>query len=552
MSDNNGFLSNYGNKNGEQAPKKLTFEQKSGFKKPERGGPRPPETGKNRWVVWAAAGGALVVLVVVLVIVLSGGGVTVIDFSDKTITDAKLWANENGVMLSQKEDYSDTVAQGGIVAQDIAPGEKVPRGGFLTLTVSLGHDMGVMVPLPDFMSMTSDAVKKWADDNFMNKVRVSAEYSDTVPEGHVISFTVNDTTAVTEVRRDTSVVVIVSKGREEAAATIKVPDLKAKSLAECYTWAKDNGVTLTVKEEYDDYIPAGTIMSQSVKADELVSTGGEIVLVVSKGKRIIVPDFSDYTKEQATTVASGLGLPINITEKYSSSSTGRLISQSVEAGSVYETGDLVELNYSLGNKIVVASYVGQTRDAFEAWANGLNEQGAKITVKATEAKSSQPRGAIIYQDVANKTVSYRVTITITVSAGKVVYVPDFTGPMDGNYNNAVTREKAIAMCEAAGLIPVFAEDNTGGVLPGEVWSQSLAPGAETSEGTKITLLYKTPSTVSVPSLAGKTAAEARAWLNILDIVFADGVEDGVVTAQSLSASSTVAAGSVLTLTMSGP
>ena len=112
----------------------------------------------------------------------------------------------------------------------------------------------------------------------------------------------------------------------------------------------------------------------------MIAKGSEIVLVVSKGKKITVPDFSDYTKEQASAAASGLGLPVTITEKYSSSSTGRLISQSIEAGSIYENGELLELIYSLGNKIVLASYEGQTRDALESWAQSLNDQGARLIV----------------------------------------------------------------------------------------------------------------------------------------------------------------------------
>jgi beta-lactam-binding protein with PASTA domain len=228
-----------------------------------------------------------------------------------------------------------------------------------------------------------------------------------------------------------------------------------------------------------------------------------------------------------------------------------MISQSIEAGSIYEAGDLLELTYSLGNKIVIASYEGQTRDALESWAQSLNDQGARLSIRATETKSSQPRGTIIYQDKANTTVSYRTTINITVSAGNVVYVPDFTGPQDGNYNNAITREKAIAMCEEIGLIPVFVQDGTGGVLPGEVWSQSIAPGTETSEGTTITLLFKPAGTVTVQNFSGMSASEARNHLNSLDIQFSDGIEEGTVTAQSLPAGSTVAAGSVMTLTMSG-
>ncbi len=563
MSDNNSFLSNYGKDNGGEKKdvtpaKPFAYEQKSSFKKPERKEPRPPQSDdkKKRLMIALIAGGGALVVLIVLLLLLLGGGIEVLDFKGKKLSDAQLWANENGVNISTETAFSDTVDEGNVIEQDTPAGTRVSKGSFITLVVSKGHDLSVTLPLPDLMSMTADEVQSWADANFMTKVRITSEFSPDIAQGRVIRFEINDNTVVDEVRRDTPIYVIVSKGAEEAAATVKVPDFKTKSLAECYAFASENGITLTIDEQYDDYVPAGTIMSQSVKEDQMISKGSEIILVVSKGAMITVPNFSNYTKEQATALAAELGLPVTITEKYSSSSAGRLISQSIAAGSIYNSGDLLELNYSLGNSIVVASYVGQTRDTLESWAKELNELGAKLSIKATEAKSSHPRGTIIYQDKANMSVGYRTTINITVSAGKVVYVPDFTGPGDANYNNAITREKAIAMCEEVGLIPVFVKDATGGVLAGEIWSQSLKPGTEVSEGTTITLLYKPTGTVTVPNFIGKSkeVALSAKYVNKLTIIIVD--EGGtVVTSQTLSAESTVAAGSTITLTLgsdSGP
>ncbi len=570
MSDNNSFLSNYSKKDGEQSsevsapekkaadissPKSFNYEQKSGFMKPERKeprSPRPDDSNRKRLVTAIAVGGGALVVIIVVLLLLLGGGIEVKDFTKGKLTDAQLWANENGMIITTESAYDDTVEEGYVISQDVQAGSKIKKGSFIKLVVSLGHDLSVTLPLPDLESMTADQVQAWADENFMTKVRITAEYSANIPSGQVIRYEINDNTVVDEVRRDTPIYVIVSKGAEEAAATVKAPDFKTKSLAECYAFAAENGLTLTVKEEFDDYVPAGTIMSQSVKVDEMIAKGSEVVLVVSKGKMITVPDFSDYTKEQASAVASELGLPVTITEKYSSSSTGRLISQSIEEGSVYEDGKLLELTYSLGNKIVLASYVGQTRDALESWAQGLNDQGARIKISATEAKSNQPRGTIIYQDKTSTSVSYKTTINITVSAGNVIYVPDFTGPQDRNYNNAITREKAIVMCEELGLIPVFLQDGTGGVLPGEIWSQSIAPGTEVDEGTTITLLFKPAGTVTVPNFVGASADESKYHLISLNIIFVGDTEGGsVVVSQSLAANSTVAAGSVITLTMSG-
>ena len=77
-------------------------------------------------------------------------------------------------------------------------------------------------------------------------------------------------------------------------------------------------------------------------------------------------------------VANQLGIPITIRERYSSYPVGAFISQSIKAGSEYNTGDILEINYSLGNEIVIQSFVKTNRDLIEKWAKELNAQGASI------------------------------------------------------------------------------------------------------------------------------------------------------------------------------
>jgi beta-lactam-binding protein with PASTA domain len=42
------------------------------------------------------------------------------------------------------------------------------------------------------MSMTRQEIDAWAAENFMTKVRITTEYSDTVEAGRVIRFEIND------------------------------------------------------------------------------------------------------------------------------------------------------------------------------------------------------------------------------------------------------------------------------------------------------------------------------------------------------------------------
>ncbi len=573
MSDNNDFLSSYGKKSEPEkpvseivikdAPLPSYYEQKSNFKPPERRDDLPPvPPSRKKLIVGLAVGAGVVVLVVALLLILLNLGTTMIDLKGWTQTDAELWARDKGVQLQVAEAYNDEYDEGVVFEQSVAAGERVKKGDFIQVSVSQGHDLAITLSLPDLKSMTMEQVQKWADDNFMTKVRITTEFSDTVPSGSVISFEVNDDRVTGDmVRRDSPVYVVVSKGPEdEAALQVTIPDFKTMSIGECYTFANENGLTLVVNEQYDDYATAGTIISQSVKAQEKVARGTEITLVVSLGKKVLVPDFSDYTKEGAAAKAAELGITATVTERYSGSSAGRFISQSISAGSVYEAGDILELSYSLGNKVVVGSYVGQTLDAIQGWAQGLSEQGASIKISVTYTTSSSPAGTIIYQSPANKEISYKSTISVTVSSGKVVYVPDFVADgaaYDGTYSTAITREDAMEMCESAGLIPVFKSGSSAGRLPGEVYAQSIDAGTEATEGTTITLYYVPSATTSVPDFVTggtMTKQQAVAYGNILRIVFVEGdsyMGDGtdVVVAQSVPVGSEVACGTTIVLTL---
>ena len=488
-----------------------------------------------------------------------GRGTAVIDLTDWSVNDAQLWASENNVKLQVAEDFNDQFEEGKIISQNPAAGAMVKKGGFIKITVSLGHDLTVALPLPDLKSMTKAEIDNWSAQNFMTKVRITTEYNDEVPSGRVISFEINDNTVVDEVKRNTPIYIIVSKGpKEQTAVLVTVPNFKEMTVPQCYQFADENGISIKIVDDFDDYAPSGSIIDQSEKAEEKVSQGTEIILTVSKGKKILLPDFLAYTKEQAAAAAANLGITVTISERYSSQSSGAFLSQSIAAGSVYQSGAVLELAYSLGNKIILPSFVGQTRDSIETWAKGFNDQGAKIVVSVSSTQSNSPKGQIIYQSPAGKTISYSSTVKITVSRGKAIFVPDFVGPAGADYSQAITRDEALAMCEAQNIIPIFVEADQTGRLPGEIWSQSIAAGSEVYENSTITLKYCPANvTITVPDFRGKTQAEiiAAGYLAKLDITFtyASYPVEGYpnqVSEQSVPVNYTAAAGSKITLTIS--
>ena len=556
MDDGNSFLSNYNKgrdegssgapQEGAEGKAGFKYEEKSGFIKPPKSGIRPPSRKPPKLSIPILAGAAVIVVAVIVMIVLLSGGVKVIDLKGWSITDAKLWADEKGVMLQAEQEYNDEYEENAIISQDAEPGSRIKKGDFLKITVSLGHDLSVTLSLPDLMSMTVDEVEAWAEQNHMTKVRVTSEYNDTIPVGNVIRYEINDSTVVDEVKRDTPIYVIVSKGSEdESSIQVEVPDFRTMTLGDCYAFANENGIVLTVNEQYDDYVPKGSVISQSEKAKDKVNKGSEIKLIVSKGKKITIPDFSKYSKEMASTVAGQLGIPIIQTDWYSRATAGSFLSQSIESGTIYEDGDVMELKYSLSNKISVPSF--ETQGEAELWADDLNQKGARITINVHTVMSGSPKGTVTYQDKVNVAIAPGETITVSVSAGGLMHAPDFIG-LGKSYKDAVTREIAIEMCEALHIIPDFVEELNDDYLPGEIWYQSVPAGLEIQEGDVITLKYNpNDKWTDVPNYIGKSENDAKEIEDDKLKIVIEG--SGTVKSQSIPENTRVAYGTKVVLTL---
>lgn len=531
------------------------YEQKSEFVAPKTK-PKKEVQPKNTKLIAGIGIGILLLIAIGMTIFFTMNSKTTLpNMAGWKETDTNLWASENSVMLRYTEAYSDEVAVGIVIAHTPGEGETVEKGDFLEVELSLGADPSVMVTVPDLMSMSQAEIEAWASENHMTKVRVTSQNSKTVEMGKTISFTVNDSSVIgDEVRRDSPVYVIMSNGTGENG-NVTVPDFTMMTLEQAKTFATDNEIILEIEEVFDDAAAKEQIISQDIEMEEVVKIGDTIKLKVSLGPEILIPDFSGYEMDMAMTIASQNGITVMTEEVYSSSSEGKLISQSISAGTLYDTDDILKLKYSLGNTILIPSYIGQGVEAFQAWATEYNGMGTNITIKTTYTTSNDLPGTIITQDKADVMSGISTTVNVIVSKGKVVYVPDFVADSGAGYEAAITREQAIAMCEEAGLVAIFQEEKNDTRLEGEVFSQSISAGKEVQQGTTITLKYKpVTSTVQVPNFAGMTADEIlqgnynKTFTLEYEILQSYAGSTNVVQGQSPSSGTKVAPGTAVSLT----
>jgi beta-lactam-binding protein with PASTA domain len=220
-----------------------------------------------------------------------------------TKAQAELYAQQNHFELFYGDGgYSETVPKDTVLSQKPAPGEKIIKGGTITLSLSLGKErFGV----PDIVGQELSAAKGELQASNLKFKQGKGQYSDTVPEGSVISI---DPKANTQLKRGDTVTVVVSLGR----APITVPALTGQNINDVRNQLQQLGLT-AVERYKDSDQPADTVIAQSPKAGAGVAKDDEVTLDVSKGPPLVtIPDVNRQPCQQAQAALQQANLQVQI------------------------------------------------------------------------------------------------------------------------------------------------------------------------------------------------------------------------------------------------
>ena len=146
--------------------------------------------------------------------------------------------------------YSDTMAKGLVMAADPAGGHRVLHGGTVTLTLSKGPEQ---YPLPDLAGMTLDQAQDAIRRIKMTYGQAHEDWSDTVPEGHVIK---SDLAAAQVLRPGSVINVWVSRGQQP----FQVADFTGQPLTSLRNAIKGDKIKLSVDKQFSDSVAEGSVI----------------------------------------------------------------------------------------------------------------------------------------------------------------------------------------------------------------------------------------------------------------------------------------------------
>lgn len=351
--------------------------------------------------------------------------VKVPDFSGKTVVDARNWASENKIQSEVEQEYSIKVDSNSIISQSVAPDKKIKKGSKMMFKVSEGADPKQKIDLPDFQKMSKSEVEQWIKKNKAENVTIIEEYDDKIEKNKFIKleFTDKEVNKDNYLRQDIANVYF-SKGKEVFEKNISVPDFSKKAKTDVEDWAKKNDIKVEFKEVDSDKIETGLVVSQTVAPETKIAKHDSMGVSISVGKAVIVPNFANYSAEEAANVSADL--QVMARETFSDTIPfGQLISQSVEAGKKL-TGDddkIINLTYSSGRPYI-KSFFGQLEgDIPKLIYDNFNSKGAAVTYEVYYVDSDKEKGQIVNANVYNQYIATNAHLVFAISNGKYASLP---------------------------------------------------------------------------------------------------------------------------------
>ena len=327
------------------------------------------------------------------------GDIAVIDLTNKTKLYAISWLEKYGFKVETKEEYNDTILDGYVINQSIKDETIDPKENTIILTISKGK----RVIAPDLTQMSPEEINKWAVENLI-KISYKEEYNDEVKLGKVISSSVNKDDLID---REKTVIITISKGKLEM--------IKITSISEFTNWAETNNVKYGINYENSDTVKKDDIIKTSHKTGEVIKNSDTVVITISRGKVISIPNFVGMTKANISSKCSSINLSCSFKYGGYSETVKKDVatSQSKASGTKVSegTGITITLSSGIQEKVNVPSFIGKTKSQITSSCNSI---GVKCTFK--EVYSAKTSGTCTKQSVTGK-VNKGSTVTITLSKG---------------------------------------------------------------------------------------------------------------------------------------
>ena len=390
----------------------------------------------------------------------------VIDLYGMDIEEAKKWATENKVELIESYENSDNVDKYHIMIQDIKEGTRIVEDQKVEVVVSDGPNYDKSIIVPQMLGWKIDDVVEFIKANHLSQANI--DFSDSQEESYLV---IEQSKYGQMYRRDK--INFTFSINPNLLADVQMIDLTNYETFDAKLWLMKNGINFEIASDFSPTIERDLVVSQSIAVGQVVNSESKVDLVVSKGKQIEVPDLKQMSVEDVTSWVVVNKLAISFKDDYDDTiALGSIIKANFKEGDIIEEGTTIELLTSKGQlKMESFTNLGQ----FKTWASTYN---VKYTTKS-EFNDTVTRGSIIgFSHKVGDIIKNGDSITVTVSKGKAVTMPNFVG---------MTKANITTRCKSLNIGCSFSYGSYGSKAKDTATGQSVNSGNKVESGTNVTI-----------------------------------------------------------------
>lgn len=393
------------------------------------------------------------------------------NLTGKSLVEVMKWSTSKNIDINYEYEYSDLVEEYKIISQSLKEGSSLKDIKDITVSISEGPSPYKEVIVPNMLDWDTEKVLDFVKKNHLTNVLVEFVASDKNEN------TVIEQSKSGNLMRNEEIKLVFSYGEERHYDTVKLRELSKLSKFEAEFYLKQYGIRYSIDEDFSSSIKRGYVLSQSIDPGSEISISSDeekiLVITISKGKKIKVPDLSKMSIDKITEWVIENKLKVGFEEKYDDTiEKGKIIETSYKKGDIIEEGTLINIVLSKG-ELLMPKF--RTLSEFREWSNkyGINYE------EQHEFSDKVDAGEVIsYSYDKGKPIKNGDSIIVVISDGDKCSVPNLKG---------LTKSEAIKKLEKANLEYNFVTKYSDSIEKGKVINQSISSSSEVSCNTTITV-----------------------------------------------------------------
>jgi len=255
-----------------------------------------------------------VLAVLAIVAVLLGGGATaayvltrtpthtVVSYVDTSAAAARAELEADGFVVTESQEFSETVALGDVIGQNPPGGTSLEEGSTVALVVSAGPRP---VPVPqDLGGRSLEEVTGMLEAARLEVGELTRVPDENSPVDTVLG--IAEGTAA-ELAPGSGVPLVVSDGPPPRT----VPELEAVPEGEAVAQLEAMGLVVAINRGYSEFVSEGKVVATTPAQGSQVPKGGTVTLLVSLGKEPVpVPSVTGMSVSAATSALEAAGFDV--------------------------------------------------------------------------------------------------------------------------------------------------------------------------------------------------------------------------------------------------